>query len=724
LLLFLAVSVVLGGAGAVLIWQSRGAPPGSVAVPEKDPDRLVERNRLAEEARRLALDGKPADALAVIDRKLALERGVLGEDHADLGDSLMLRADMQRDQGDVAGARSTYGAAAASRAKQTGPDHWQAREARASLADLDRPVLPGRQEARELYRRSVRLYDEGKYAEAIRAGEEALALFRCSGGSDAEVADGLAHLGLLYGEHGDHYPRTEKRLKEARDALEKARGRDHPAYACCLRSLAGIVQDRGDFAAAEKLYNQALNVLRQARGERTIEYARTLKRLGRLHAAWSVWDAQDICMRALQVREQILGKDHPDCADSLIDLGILALSCSHFDKAVQLLTDALGVQDKALGKGHPLSAETLSWLGQAYTERCRHTEARRCHRQALLITRRARGDRHLACARCLSNFAWLCQREHDGPRARRLARQALAIREALGCGRHPDYAADLVVLAHLLEAFDCTTENKDFRAAEKVYDQALALLERIPAGKLLPSYPRALCWLAGAYYWDDYQLKPPAYADQLCERALSAMRRQQAGREVELHPSFHFYLVASARVLTALGRRAEAEQLFRQQLEVRIRLFGPDDPHSMCEVLSGMYTHQMRRGLHDEARPLTRQGIAFVERLARMLNGQAERSRLAALTYHYLTLSCALTAAVGGKRPPSPDDVTESCTATRWPSGASSRPGRPRTAWPSTTPSFGPGWPPCGRRGPGWCRRSSARPTARSPNGGWKRSTG
>src|SRR5262249_41206297 len=156
-------------------------------------------------------------------------------------------------------------------------------------------------------------------------------------------------------------------------------------------------------------------------GQRSIEYARTLRALGRMFATWWVPDAEGICQRALQIREQILGPDHPDCAESLTDLGLVNLNCQQHGMAIDLLRKAIALGEKALGKDPPALADTFSFLGQAHVERCEYTQGRVCHRRAVQITERARGKWHPDHARQLTSFAWLClEYEFDGLRARRL----------------------------------------------------------------------------------------------------------------------------------------------------------------------------------------------------------------------------------------------------------------------------------------------------------------
>src|SRR5262249_52248165 len=115
--------------------------------------------------------------------RLKLKREQHGTAHADVAEALMLMADLYRDAERMAEGPGAYQEALAIRNELNGPDHWQARAARAALDDLDRWARlggPQRQQlrtARAAYRQSLELYRHGKYREAIDRCANARNLF-------------------------------------------------------------------------------------------------------------------------------------------------------------------------------------------------------------------------------------------------------------------------------------------------------------------------------------------------------------------------------------------------------------------------------------------------------------------------------------------------------------------------------------------------------------------
>ncbi len=57
--------------------------------------------------------------------------------------------------------------------------------------------------------------------------------------------------------------------------------------------------------------------------------------------------------RALAIREQVLGPNHPDTASSLNNLAALYDSQGNYEQAQPLFERALAIMEKTLGSNHP-----------------------------------------------------------------------------------------------------------------------------------------------------------------------------------------------------------------------------------------------------------------------------------------------------------------------------------------------------------------------------------
>ncbi len=79
--------------------------------------------------------------------------------------------------------------------------------------------------------------------------------------------------------------------------------------------------------------------------------------------------AEDCLQRSLNIREKILGKEHPDTADTLCDLGNLYTHKGEFDDAENYHQRALAIREKILENNHPDIAGSLNNLGSLYASK-------------------------------------------------------------------------------------------------------------------------------------------------------------------------------------------------------------------------------------------------------------------------------------------------------------------------------------------------------------------
>lgn len=89
--------------------------------------------------------------------------------------------------------------------------------------------------------------------------------------------------------------------------------------------------------------------------------------------SFKYWWANMLCRtaelflkRSLEMRERVLGSDHPDCAQSLNNLAALYNEKKHYDKAEELYEKALDIRRRALAPDHPSLAYTVKHLAVLY----------------------------------------------------------------------------------------------------------------------------------------------------------------------------------------------------------------------------------------------------------------------------------------------------------------------------------------------------------------------
>src|SRR5262245_13214251 len=130
-----------------------------------------------------------------------------------------------------------------------GEDHYEVRDARLFLADLERPPLTAAErkqlkDALGLRNEALALYQKGQAASAVPLAAKALAIIEAVRGQNhPDYADSLNNLAGLYESKGD-YARAEPLYLEARDLCRKLLGENHPDFAASLNNLAVLYESK------------------------------------------------------------------------------------------------------------------------------------------------------------------------------------------------------------------------------------------------------------------------------------------------------------------------------------------------------------------------------------------------------------------------------------------------------------------------------------------------
>ena len=215
-----------------------------------------------------------------------------------------------------------------------------------------------------------------------------------------------------------------------------------------LLNLAGYyLKARARYAEAEPLYRRALAIREQALGPDHPHTANCLNNLALLYSGQGQYAAAEpLYRRALAIAEQALGSDHPDTATCLNNLALLYDAQGQYAAAEPLYRRALAIREQALGPDHPHTANSLTSLAGLYSGQGQYAAAEPLYRRALAIAEQALGSDHPHTATCLNNLAGLYSGQGQYAAAEPLYRRALAIYEQALGPDHPHTAQPGVAL--------------------------------------------------------------------------------------------------------------------------------------------------------------------------------------------------------------------------------------------------------------------------------------
>jgi tetratricopeptide (TPR) repeat protein len=239
-----------------------------------------------------------------------------------------------------------------------------------------------------------------------------------------------------------------------------------------------FLRERALYHEAEQLYQRALSIREQVLGHEHPEAAQVLYNLARLYYDLGQYDlCEKFHLQALKIRERTLPANHLSLALSLNSLAFLYyIQNRNYAEAEHLYQRALPIFDAALGMNHPKTAHCLSNLALLYTSQGKGAEAERLLLHVKALRESQLGAIHLDTARSLQNLAWfyIDQRKQERyQEAKQLLEQSLTIRETLLGSEHPQIAMSLHHLALLCEV------QEDYAGAKQCYQQVLAIRRKM-----------------------------------------------------------------------------------------------------------------------------------------------------------------------------------------------------------------------------------------------------
>ncbi len=356
---------------------------------------------------------------------------------------------------------------------------------------------------------------------------------------------------------------------------------------------------QSDWVGLERLSRQTLTGLQSTPLATSAESATvTLFLADALQGQGHYPEAEDLYLRAVTMREKVLGSDHLDTAVGMEDLALALITQGRQSEAEPVLRRALAIKLKALGSDDAGTARSENSLAKLLRVEGRYAEAEPHFRRALAIREKALGPDHPDTAASLYSLGLLLWSEGRFPEAESFVRRSLQAREKTLGPDHPDTAQSVGGLALIVH------DEGRYAEAEPLYRRSLAVKEKT-LGSEHPDVALDLNNL-GSLLWDEGRV---AEVEPLFRRALS-IQEKALGPE---HPDTAMSMNNLAFILQAEGRQAEAEPLFRRALEIDEKVLGPEHT-DVAIVIRSIAELLQAQGRYAEAEPLFRRAVRIDEK--------------------------------------------------------------------------------------------------------------
>ena len=591
-------------------------------------------------AESLAEGGKPQEAIALFERVHATRLAIVGEQHPLSADVFAAEGSAFNESQDYQKALVANDKAVKIRAQVLGTSHP---DYAVSLNNLgfSSEQTGNPTKAAELYREAARIAALANGANNANA--------RTNLENLVNVLDGLATDHLKH----ERFAEARKCREESLTVVQGLWGSDHwktidarlaladvdiwakltPQQRGQLdRTVANLEQARKDSTAGKHpkaiaLVQSVLVIRRMILGE---QHRLTAQAYGYLDLTYfdasELANARPACEHAVKLREQILGKSHPDYANSILNLAFILDRTGELAKAADLLREAADIRARADVEGGR-GARSARWhlirvLDKLAAEQMRQqqfADARKSRQEIVSLDQLLWGaddtqtvEAKLALAdvdvwarltaderRQLDQAtADLLQAQKTPPTGKQqdalaLARSALATRTAILGPRHR------LVGSAASWAGQLAQKSGDFAAAKSLFEQALESNRKL-LGEAHPDVAACLNNLAALYdSQGDY-----AQAEPLYEQALTIWRKLLG----DWHPTVATGMNNLALLYVRKANYLRAEPLLEQALETRRKTLGASAPATATSLdsLASLYDAQ---GDYARAEPLYKQAL-------------------------------------------------------------------------------------------------------------------
>lgn len=178
----------------------------------------------------------------------------------------------------------------------------------------------------------------GDFQKALEYQQKALEINqRLFGPDHPQVALSYNNIGTAYGDLGEPQKALEY-LQKALDIRIKLLGNNHPYVASGYNNIGTIYNDLGNYDKALEYYHKAIDSY--SHNEENPECAQTYNNIGvALAKQGKDAEALDYKQKALEIREQVLGINHPDCRASYFSIALSLIKLAAADPAYQAQLD-------------------------------------------------------------------------------------------------------------------------------------------------------------------------------------------------------------------------------------------------------------------------------------------------------------------------------------------------------------------------------------------------
>jgi tetratricopeptide (TPR) repeat protein len=345
-------------------------------------------------------------------------------------------------------------------------------------------------------------------------------------------------------------------------------------------------QARGNKITAREVLDKGVDKVQKELKDQPEIQATLMSTMGNVYRNLGLYEqSSPLLERTVELREKMLGPDHPSVAASLFDLSLLRKEEAGYEKALSLAKRALDIYEKTRGPEHASTLKAVENVGAVYWKMGKFDEAESLLVRALEVRKKVLGAESLEVASSLNNLANLADDRGQYDKAEAYYKGALAIYEKAPDQNQLSIAGSLANLALFYDGQGKTAE------VEPLYKRSLDIQEKF----LGPEHPDVADTLHNLAIFYSAEGRFPE-AEPLFRRAL-AIREKALGSE---HPDVAQTLDQLGVLYARQGQFEKALPLFERALAVNEKALGPEH-HELAMTLNNLAATYQRLKIYDQA---------------------------------------------------------------------------------------------------------------------------
>ena len=244
----------------------------------------------------------------------------------------------------------------------------------------------------------------------------------------------------------EHYP-IDERISKAESLYDKALALANEC-GCSEEKQMELVEKVADFLYKYAKYEKAITLNRtlldlreKVLGEEHPDMATSFNNMGTIHHIQGNFErALEYYLKALAMREKVLGEEHPDTAGSYNNIGNIYTNQGDYEQALEFFFKSLAIREKVLGVAHPDTAQSYNNIGNIYAYRGDYKRALEYHCKALAIRGKVSGVAHPDMAASYNNIGLIYYYQSNYNEAVNYLLKGITIYEKILGEEHPETA--------------------------------------------------------------------------------------------------------------------------------------------------------------------------------------------------------------------------------------------------------------------------------------------